>query len=223
MTLQMTPTARLPHLLFQSERRAMPDVEPVGDEVDRAIARAARRWPDLHPALEQVEVLVREDGVYQPPPAPSALALVKPASDLVFRLVCPSPTGLACSCEGWPPPTSTGPGDGLYCADILAYLLALYLDRPFRHALRVQPLPQSPAALWEQALDELRLQMTKTTFNQWLLGSRVVDEASTLLSLTVAVRNRYAQEWLIHRLDPVISRTLAALAGYRVQVHFVVF
>ena len=64
--------------------------------------------------------------------------------------------------------------------------------------------------------------MTKTTFNQWLLGSRVVDRASTLLSLTIAVRNRYAQEWLIHRLDPVISRTLAALAGYRVQAHFVV-
>jgi len=221
MTLQMTPTACLPHLLFQRERATL-EIEPAGNEVDRAIARATRRWPGLDPALEQAGELVREDDVYQSPPDPSALALVKPASDLVFRLVCPSPTGLACSCEGWPPPAPTGPGDGLYCADTLAYLLTLYLDRPFRHARRVQPLPQSPAALWEQALDELRLQMTKTTFNQWLLGSRVVDEASTLLSLTVAVRNCYAQEWLIHRLDPVISRTLAALAGYRVQVHFVV-
>lgn len=39
--------------------------------------------------------------------------------------------------------------------------LALYLDRPFRRALLVQPLPQSPAALWEEALDKLRLQLDK--------------------------------------------------------------
>jgi chromosomal replication initiation ATPase DnaA len=109
-----------------------------------------------------------------------------------------------------------GPGDGLYCTDILAYLLALYLGRAF------SPLPYAPDELWRVTLDELRLQMTKATFNQWLLGSAVVREASTPLFLAVAVRNRYAQEWLTSRLHHVIARTLGAVAGYRVQIRFVV-
>ena len=126
-----------------------------------------------------------------------------------------TPTGLACTPET-AADTRTGPGDGLYCADILAYLLALYLEWPFL------PLPFTPEELWQAALEELRLQMTRASFNQWLLGSAVVPEASTPFSLTVAARNRYAQEWLTHRLHPLITRTLAAVAGYVVQVRFVV-
>lgn len=216
MELQVTQTAHLPRLLFQRERVAAAEAEPAGDEVEQAIARATRRWPGLHPVLLHTEVLVREDDVYQPSPSRSAVALIKPASDLVFRLVCPSPTGLACSCEAWPPSTLTGPGDGLYCADVLAYLLAIYLERP------LSPLPYAPEELWELTLQELQLQMTKASFNQWLHGSSVNREASTPYSVTVVVRNRYAQEWLAHRLHPLIARMLAAIAGYEVQVCFVV-
>ena len=93
-------------------------------------------------------------------------------------------------------------------------MLALYLQRPFSPC----PSHQKNCGRW---LWKLQLQMTKATFNQWLLGSAVVPEASTPLSLTVAVRNRYAQEWLTHRLNPVIVRTLGAVAGYRVRVQFV--
>lgn len=141
--------------------------------------------------------------------------MVKSASGWPFRAVSPSPTGLACTCDGWPPPRA-GPGDGLYCADILAYLVALYLERP------LSPLPYAPEELWQAALEALRLQMAKATFNQWLLGSTAVAKSSTPLSLTVGVRNQYAQEWLTHRLHSVIIRTLAAVAGYRLQVRFVV-
>jgi hypothetical protein len=214
MALEMIPTISLPHPLLQRERAATDEVEQAGDEVGRAIARAARRWPGLHSSLRHAEIIAREEGVYQPPPAPHALALVKPATNLVFHLVRLSATGLACTCDGWPPTACAGPGDGLFCAHILAYLLALYLEQP------LSPLPYSPEQLWELTLQELRLQMTGASFNQWLLGSAVVLEASSPLSLSVAVRNLYAQEWLNHRLHSLIVRTITSVAGYGVQVRF---
>jgi hypothetical protein len=209
-SLPTAVAARLPHLLFE------PSCPPaVADDVDRAIATAGGRWSVLRPALKAAAELVRAGGVFETPTEAPELALVRFPADWPFRAVSPSPTGLACTCDGWPPLVRAGPGDGLFCADILAYLLALYLERPF------SPLPCSPEELWEAALEELRLQMTKATFNQWLLGSHAVCDASTPLCLSVAVRNRYAQEWLTHRLRNSIVRTLAAVAGYRVQVRFV--
>ena len=209
--LRSAPVGDLPRLLFQP-------LVPTdgGDDIDRAIATAGRRWPVLQPSLEGAAQLVRAHGVYEAPTEAPELALVRLPAAWTFRAVSPSPTGLACTCDGWPPAIRAGPGDGLYCADILAYLLALYLQRP------LSPLPHSPEELWQLTLDELRLQMTRATFDQWLLGSVVVREASTPLSLTVAVRNRYAQEWLTNRLHNVIVRALAAVAGYRVQLRYIV-
>ena len=225
--LPAAPAGDLPRLLFQALVPA-----DRGDEIDLAIATAGRRWPPLRPALTLAATLVRENGVYQVPAEATELAWVKSAAAWPFQAVSPSPTGLACTCDGWPPAMRAGPGDGLYCADILAYLLALYLstslkacnepaevigiERPFSF------LPYTPEELWQAALKGLRLQMTKATFNQLLLGSTAVCDASTPLFLSVAVRNRYAQEWLAHRLHDVIVRTLAGIAGYRVQVCFVV-
>jgi hypothetical protein len=209
--LPPAPVDELPLLLFRP--LVLTDE---GDDIDRATGTAGRRWPVLQPYLEGAARLVRAHGLYETPREAAELALVRLPAEWRFRAVSPTPTGLACTCDGWPPVTRVGPGDGLYCPDILAYLLALYLQRPFSH------LPCVPEELWQVTLEELRLQMTKATFNQWLLGSAVVLEASTPLSLTVAVRNRYAQEWLTHRLHHVIVRTLGAVAGYRLQVHFVV-
>jgi hypothetical protein len=209
--LPPAPADELPRLLFQPLIRT-----DEGDEITRAIATAGRRWPVLRPALKTAAELVRAGGVYETPAIAPEMALVRFPAEWTFRAVSLSPTGLACTCDGWPPPARAGPGDGFYCADILAYLLALYLERP------LLPLPCVAEELWQVTLEELRLQMTRATFNQWLLGSFVVPEASTPLSLTVAVRNRYAQEWLAHRLHPLITRTLAAVAGYEVQAYFIV-
>jgi hypothetical protein len=212
---QITPVTHLPDLLFRIADAAPVGDATSGDDVEQAVATARRRWPSLRSRLAVAAALVREGGVYRVPVDSGELALVRPPADWSCRAVARSPTGLACSCEEWPPPNRTGPGDGLYCADILAYLLALYLERP------LSPLPYDPEELWHLTLGELRLQMTKATFDQWLLGSVVVREASTPLSLTVAVRNRYAQEWLANRLHNVIVRALAAVAGYRVQICYV--
>lgn len=213
---QLTPVAHLPDLLFRIADAAPAGDATSGDDVEQAVATARRRWPSLRSRLAVAAALVRAGGVYRVPVEAGELALVKLTADWTFRVVAPSPTGLACSCEEWPPPNRTGPGDGLYCADILAYLLTLYLERP------LSPLPYDPEELWHLTLGELRLQMTKATFDQWLLGSVVVPEISTPLSLTVAVRNRYAQDWLANRLHNVVVRALAAVAGYRVQLRYIV-
>ena len=199
----------LPHLLFHPLA-----VVGSSDEIGRAIETAERRWPTLGTPLETAAQLVRVRSVFETAKGTPELSLVRLPAEWNFRAVSPSPTGLTCTCDGWPPAARAGPGDGLYCADILAYLLSLYLEQP------LSSLSVALNELWQATLQELRLQMTQATFDLWLLGSTVVPEASTPLSLTIAVRSKYAPEWLTHRLHHVITRTLAAVAGYPLQVSF---
>ena len=84
------------------------------------------------------------------------------------------------------------------------------------------PLPtSSPDALWQMALNELRYQMTKVTFNNWLGDSCILMSASSPVFLVVVVRNVYAWEWLTYRLDPVVTRTVASLVEGKVRVCFI--
>ncbi len=83
------------------------------------------------------------------------------------------------------------------------------------------PPPYPPEILWPLALGELKPQMTKATFNTWLVDSQVIPEASSPTFLVISVRNQYAYEWLTYRLQPVIVRALASIAGYQVGVCFI--
>ena len=83
------------------------------------------------------------------------------------------------------------------------------------------PLPYATETLWPLTLGELKQQMTKATFNTWLVDSRVIPEASSPVFLVISVRNQYAYEWLTYRLQPVIVRALAGVAGYQVEVCFI--
>ncbi len=69
-----------------------------------------------------------------------------------------------------------------------------------------------PTALWDTALNELELQMTHATFDTWLRGTRCIgtDDDGHLI---VEVKNGYAVEWLTHRLNNPIERTLERLTG----------
>jgi hypothetical protein len=64
--------------------------------------------------------------------------------------------------------------------------------------------------------------MLRATYDLWLAGTRVVAEASSPTLLVVAARDRMAREWLTLRLHPVIVRTVRAIAGYRIEVRYVV-
>jgi chromosomal replication initiation ATPase DnaA len=75
--------------------------------------------------------------------------------------------------------------------------------------------------LWRTTLFELRLQMTKATFNTWLADSFLLPAASSPAFWVVVVRNEYASEWLTYRLYPVIERTVLGLVQSDVTICFV--
>jgi hypothetical protein len=77
-----------------------------------------------------------------------------------------------------------------------------------------------PTALWQSALGDLELQMTRATFDTWLRDTHCtgVDEDGNLI---VEVKNEYAVEWLEHRLKNPIERTLQRLTGNGTQAVYV--
>ena len=80
------------------------------------------------------------------------------------------------------------------------------------------PLPtNAPGELWQEALFELRLQMTKAAFNTWLADSCVLATASTPDFWVIVVRNEFASEWLTYRLCPIVSARLAGWWGMKSQ------
>lgn len=89
--------------------------------------------------------------------------------------------------------------------------------------IQTHPLPTGPdpETLWQLALTDLRWQMTRATFNAWLVGSRALPAASTATFLVVVVGNEYAADWLTHRLAPMVARTLVDLTGGPMVVCFV--
>ncbi|MEW5985036.1 MAG: DnaA N-terminal domain-containing protein [Chloroflexota bacterium] len=209
-----TASSQVVESVFCSPAKIVP-VLPDRAGVEQAVQNACQRWPLLAPMVQSAAGLVANQCLYAIPGPTAALALCKRPAAWQGHLIFGTATGLACTCEHWPPPIRAGPGDGLYCPDILAYLQAVYLERP------LPPLPYSPVALWQKTLSELQHQMTKATFALWLADTEVVAEAGTPLALTVSVPNPSAQAWLTHRLRNVIVRTLASVAGYRVAVRFV--
>jgi chromosomal replication initiator protein len=76
----------------------------------------------------------------------------------------------------------------------------------------------SAQKLWQAALGELQLQMTRATFDTWLRGSQVIacDEGT----FTIYVRHTYAVDWLRNRLLPTIQRVVEHLLGHSVQLIF---
>jgi hypothetical protein len=73
-------------------------------------------------------------------------------------------------------------------------------------------------AAWAQLLAEIRLQMTRVTFDTWLGGTEVAGVHGDVVS--VLVRDSYAAEWLQARWKQPIERTLSAIAGHPLSVRF---
>jgi chromosomal replication initiator protein len=77
-----------------------------------------------------------------------------------------------------------------------------------------------PAKVWQAALGELQLQLTKATFDTWVKQTRVLAyEDGTFV---IGVQNGYAKDWLENRLRATIHRTLTSILNRSVEVRFVV-
>jgi chromosomal replication initiator protein len=74
--------------------------------------------------------------------------------------------------------------------------------------------------IWQAALGELQLQMTRGTFDTWLKHTEVISFEDGCF--VVGVHSAYAVDWLENRLLPTIKRTLQRLMGRSVQVRFIV-
>ena len=76
--------------------------------------------------------------------------------------------------------------------------------------------------IWQAALGELELQMTRATFDTWLRDTRSIGKEGEN-TLVIGVKNGYAVEWLENRLYPVIQRTLNHVVGEPTEARFVVW
>ncbi len=89
----------------------------------------------------------------------------------------------------------------------------------------LQDVPHSGARsvpagqVWQAALGELQLQMTRATFDTWVKPTFAIAYENE--DLVVGVRNAYAKQWLENRLYGMIQRTVTHLLGRPAQIKFV--
>jgi chromosomal replication initiator protein len=72
--------------------------------------------------------------------------------------------------------------------------------------------------IWQAALGELQLQVSKANYNTWLKDTRGLDYYDGVF--TVAVPTAFVAEWLKSRLHPIVCRILSTNIGQNVNVVF---
>jgi len=80
---------------------------------------------------------------------------------------------------------------------------------------------KSAEQVWQTALGELQLQITRATFETWVKDTRVLSYEDG--EFFVGVHSAFAKDWLENRLLSTIKQTLAKIMGRSVGVSFVVW
>ena len=83
------------------------------------------------------------------------------------------------------------------------------------------PASRPPKEIWEIARSQLRLQMTKSTYETWVRDTSCL--ACEDGAFVIGVNNAYAKDWLSLRLRPTIKRTLTSIVGHAVDVSLLSF
>ena len=76
------------------------------------------------------------------------------------------------------------------------------------------------AHVWQAALGELQLQMTRPTFETWVKPARVVAYEDG--EFIIAVPSAFTKDWLESKLLSSIKRALSGILGRSVDVKFIV-
>ncbi|HEY4691587.1 MAG TPA: chromosomal replication initiator protein DnaA [Anaerolineae bacterium] len=76
------------------------------------------------------------------------------------------------------------------------------------------------AQVWQAALGELQLQMTRPTFETWVKPSKVIAYEDG--EFIIAVPSAFSKDWLERKLLSTVKRSLAGILGRSVGVTFVV-
>jgi chromosomal replication initiator protein len=75
--------------------------------------------------------------------------------------------------------------------------------------------------IWQTALGELQMQVTRATFETWVKDTRVLSYEDG--EFVIGVHSAFAKDWLENRLLSTIKRTLTQIMGRSVGVSFVVW
>lgn len=77
----------------------------------------------------------------------------------------------------------------------------------------------TPEMAWQACLGQLRMEMSKASYDTWLASAQVVGfEGDTF---TIATHNPYGRDWLASRLTTTLNRLLQGILGCAVQVKFI--
>jgi chromosomal replication initiator protein len=74
--------------------------------------------------------------------------------------------------------------------------------------------------VWERALGELQIEVSKANYATWLKNSRGISCEGDVF--VVGVPNTFVAEWLSRRFHSLIKKTLAKIMGEHVEVEFAV-
>lgn len=79
---------------------------------------------------------------------------------------------------------------------------------------------ESIKEIWERALGELQIQVTKANYVTWLSDSQGISYQDNIF--VVGVPNMFVAEWLSKHLYSLVKKTLTNITGRDVQVQFIV-
>ncbi len=80
---------------------------------------------------------------------------------------------------------------------------------------------QTAQEVWERALGELQIEVSKPNYATWLKHSQGVSYEDDVF--VVGVPNTFVAEWLSRRFHSLIKKTLANIIGEDIDVQFVVY
>jgi chromosomal replication initiator protein len=80
---------------------------------------------------------------------------------------------------------------------------------------------QNPQKIWQAALGELELQMTRATYNTWIRPVSAISYDQD--TFVLGTPNGYIKDWLENRLHTPIQRTLSGILGQDVAVQIIVW
>lgn len=77
-----------------------------------------------------------------------------------------------------------------------------------------------PERAWQAALDQLRLDMPKASFDTWVRDTSFVSFEDGLF--TIATTNTYGRDWLAGRLTSTLTRLMTSILNQTVEIQFIV-
>jgi chromosomal replication initiator protein len=77
-----------------------------------------------------------------------------------------------------------------------------------------------PEQVWQAALGQLQLEMSRGTFDTWVRDTRFLNREED--TFVIGVANSYAKDWLENRLSDTVKRTVSGITGRHAEVRFVV-